>query len=927
MNDKEEAAAADELLGRDTECRRIHEAIAAAASGHSNVLVIRGEAGIGKTALLRDAAERAASMTILRARGIESESELAFAALGDFLRPALERMRSIPEPQGDALAGALALGPATSGDRFAICAATLSLIAATAESAPVLGLIDDAQWLDTSSAEALLFAARRLDSEGVALLFAVREGERGPFESTGLDEVVLHALDEEDAVTLLARRVHPPPSPEVAARLAEATGGNPLALVEIPTVLSPSQLAGKEPLEEPLPVTQILQRAFLNQIEALPDDTQTALLVAAASETGKLDEIVLALGVLGIPGTALDAAEEGRLLSIEDGLVEFRHPLLRAAVYHEAPAGAREAAHRALAETSGEARAWHLAAAAPDLDEEVASALEEAALDARGRGGHAEAALALERAARLTADNEERARRLFESADDSRIAGQADRALALLDEALVLSTDPHTRARIQHLRGAVEMWYGKPREAYRLLVNEAPRVAELDPAKASRMLTDASWACFMAADIAAGLETAERAQSVSEGAGESTQIHAAAVLGLGLLLNGQARQALPLLARFEPLLEAVDFERVRQLSIPAQALTWIEEYDLGRGLLRRMIEAARERSALGFLPYALASLSELDYRTGNMAAAYAGAGEAIRIAKETGQDTTHGFGLVCAARVEAVQGREDACREHAATALEIAPHGIGAIPAYALSTLALLELGAGRSDETIALLEQLASRAEAVGLGEPAVIQWAPDLIEAYVRAGRDDEARAALEVFEAQAEQTGRNWALAASARCRGLLAGADELDAYFARATELHRTTPTPFELARSELCFGEQLRRHGRRVDARQPLRSALEAFEQLGAEAWAERARVELGASGETARRRDPAAAGQLTPQELQVALVVSQGATNREAGAALFLSPKTIEAHLGRIYRKLDVRSRTELARLLAAEGALADAAA
>ena len=920
-----EPAATVELLGRESECGRVHGLIDAAAHGQSDVLVIRGEAGIGKTALLRDAVEHAGSMTILRARGIESESELAFAALGDFLRPALPLVGDIPAPQGDALAGALALGPATTSDRFAICAATLSLIAATAESAPVLGLVDDAQWLDTSSAEALLFAARRLDSEGVALLFAVREGEGGPLESTGLDELVLGALDHGDAVELL-NRLDPPPAPEVAGRLADATRGNPLALVEIPTVLSAGQLAGTEALEEPLPVTRILEHAFSRQIEELPEPSQTALLVAAASETGALGEVVLALGVLGVEGNALDAAEEARLISVADGVVEFRHPLLRAAVYHEAPEGARQAAHQALAETSQEARAWHLAAAAPDLDEEVAAALEEAALDARKRGGHAEAALALERAARLTADEEARSRRLFEAADDTRIAGRADPALALLDEALALTQEPLPRARIQHLRAAVEMWHGRPRDAYQLLVDEAPLVADTDAAKAARMLTDASWACFMAADIAIGLETAERAEAGASDAGETTQIHAAAVLGLGLLLSGRAREGLPLLARFEPLLETADFERVRQLSLPTQVLTWIEEYELCRRFLRRMIDAARERSALAFLPYALASLSELDYRTGNLPAAYAGAAEAIRIAEETGQTTTHAFGLVCAARVEAAQGREEPCREHATEALEIMPHGIGSISAYSLSALALLELGSGRSDEAIGLLEQLAARAGARGLGEPAVIQWAPDLVEAYVRSGRDEDARSALAAFEAQADGTERNWALAASARCRGLLSTEEELDGHFERAIELHRKTPTPFELARTELCFGEQLRRHGRRSDARAPLRSALDAFEKLGAEPWAERARAELGATGETARKRDPAAAGQLTPQELQVALVVAQGATNREAGAALFLSPKTIEAHLGRIYRKLEVRSRTELARLLAGEGALSGAA-
>jgi DNA-binding CsgD family transcriptional regulator len=355
-------------------------------------------------------------------------------------------------------------------------------------------------------------------------------------------------------------------------------------------------------------------------------------------------------------------------------------------------------------------------------------------------------------------------------------------------------------------------------------------------------------------------------------------------------------------------------------------LTWIEEYDLARQLITKTIDAARQQSALGVLPYPLAGLSELDFRTGHWAAAYAGATEGVRFAGETGQETTHAFSLVCLARVEAAQGREEDCRKHIAQALEIAPHGIGGAAAQAVSALGLLELGLGHSEDSIAILAPFGVRVRQHGLGEPAVIQWAPDLIEAYLRAGRNEEAEAELDIFEQQAEQTGRNWALAAGLRCRGVLASEDEFEEHFTRAIELHRRTPTPFELARTELCFGEQLRRHRRRSDAREPLRSALETFEQLGAEPWAERARVELGASGEKARRRDPSAAGHLTPQELQVALVVGQGATNREAGAALFLSPKTIEAHLGRIYRKLDIRSRTELAHLLATEGALTEVA-
>jgi class 3 adenylate cyclase/DNA-binding CsgD family transcriptional regulator len=915
-----------ELIGREAETARILALLSEAQRGHSRALLVRGEAGIGKSSLLRYAVAQAGGMIVLRARGVESESQLAFAALGDLFRPVLDHLVQLPEPQAAALAGALGLTRPIAGDRFTICAGTLNLLAAVAEVAPVLGVVDDAQWLDTSSAEALLFAARRLDSEGVALLLAVREGEASAFSASGLDQLVVAGLGHQHARELLSRRLPHEPAPEVAERLVRGTQGNPLALVEIPALLSEGQLAGSEPMEEPLPTAPAVERAFLRQIEALDEEVRGALLVAAASDSGRLDVIEGALGALGLDPKALESAEETGLVSVERGALEFRHPLLRAAVYHSATSAARRQTHDALANTAAgeppDRRAWHLAAAAAELDEGVASALEQAALEARERGGHAEAALALERAARLSADESEQARRLVEAADDTRIAGRPERALELLEEALVRTREPRARAGIQHLRGAVEMWSGAPLEAHRLLVEEATRVGDLDPGKAARMLTDAAWACLMAADIRAGLETAERAQATAEKASTTTQIHAAGVLGVALLLSGRTGEAFPLLERFQPLLESTDFGRVRQLVTPAQVLTWIEEYDLARRLFAQMIDAARNQSALGYLPYPLAGLSELDFRTGNWAAAYAGAAEAIRIAQETGQHVTHAFSFVCLARIEAGQGREEDCRVHVIRATEVAPVEIDAVVAYAMSTLGFLELGLGRSEDAAAYLEPLARQVQKRGLGEPALIQWAPDLIEAHMRTGRTEDAARELDVFARQAEETQRNWALAAAARCRGLLASDEEFEASFVHAVELHARTPTPFEQARTELCFGERLRRSRRRTDAREPLRSALDTFERLGADPWAERARLELAASGETAQRRDPSASNQLTPQELQVALVVGQGATNREAGAALFLSPKTIEAHLGHIYRKLSVRSRTELARLLASEGTL-----
>jgi DNA-binding CsgD family transcriptional regulator len=919
------------LLGRASECGRLDQLLAEAHNGCSGALVIRGEAGIGKSALCAYATEQADGMMVLRGRGVPTESELAFAGLADVLGPILGRLAEIPERQAEALGSALAIGPPEPPGRFAICAATLSLLAAAAEYAPVLVIVDEAQSLDRSSAEALLFAARRLDADGVALLFAVRDGRPTPFDRAELPELRLDPLDRRAARALLASGIGVAIAPDVADRLLRAAAGNPLALVEIPSALSPEQLAGTEPLDEELPTAAAVERAFLRQVGSLPAESRDALIVAAASDSGELDTIVSALIVLDIDPRSLEPAEAAGLVSAEAGRVEFRHPLLRTALYHAASSVVRRSAHAALASSVAggdqpDRRAWHLAAAAPDTDEAAAEALEEAALGARRRGGHAEAASAFERAAQLGAEGSERSRRLRSAAADAWLVGRADYARSLLETALDNADDPSARAAIQHRRGAIDMWQGSPMAAHGLLVEEAASVEQLDPARATKMLTDAAWACFMAAEITSGLETAERACELGPRASGIAETLAKAVLGIALVLSGETERAVPLFSDYLALLKSIESSPSPGIYQPlrpdGQLLLWFEQYERAREVLTRTIDSARAGSALGALPYPLSVLSDLDFRTGNWAAAYAGATEAVRLADETDQVTTLAFSLGCLARLEAAQGRAEDCRAHSEQALAIAYPRVGAVVALSGSGLGLLELGLGHLDEALDQLEQLARRTAEHGLREPGVIQWAPDLIETYVRLGRRHDAERALDEFEHLTRKARRTWALAAAGRCRGLIADEDEFEADFQQALELHRRTSTPFERARTELCLGERLRRARRRAQARAPLRSALETFERLGAAPWSERARAELAASGETARRRDPYAAEQLTPQELQVALVVARGATNKEAGASLFLSPKTIETHLGRVYRKLNVRSRTEMAHLLGTEGAL-----
>jgi DNA-binding CsgD family transcriptional regulator len=924
------------LFGRASECGELDRLLARAREGRSDALLLCGEAGIGKSALCAYAVEQASGMTVLEACGAPTELELAYSGLADVLRPVLGLQLEIPEPQAAALASALAIGPPLESGPFTICAATLSLLAAAAERKPVLVVVDEAQWLDPSSTEALLFAARRLEADGVAFLFALREGQPSLLERAELRELRLARLDREAALALLASRAQVRIAADVAEQLLLAAAGNPLALVELPGLLSKGQLAGREPLDQELPTTATLERAFLRQVELLPADCRETLLVVAASDTGDLDVIGPALHALGNEVRSLQPAEEAGVVSATAGRLQFRHPLLRTAIYHAAPSVARRAAHQALAgfaagEWELDRRAWHLAAAAPAQDEAAAEALEQTALAARQRGGRAEAASAFERAAELGAEGPERARRLREAAVDAWLVGRADRAYELLDAALEHAGDERARAGIQHRRGVIEMWQGSPGSAHRLLVSEAAKVRELDQARAARMLTDAAWAGFMAAEITTGRETAQRACDLGAATGGITETLAKAALGIALVLSGDAKNAVPLFADYLSLLESIESSHALGLYQPlrpdGQLLTWFEQFDRAREVLTRTIDSARAGSALGALPYALSVLSDLDFRAGNWAAAYAGATEAVRIADETHQVTTLAFSLSCLARVEAAQGREDECRRHSERALEIASPSIGAVVALTGSGLGLLEIGLRRLEEALGWLEPLARQTAEHGLREPAVITWLPDLIEAYVRVERRDDAELALGDFDDLARKTERASALAAAARCRGLLAAEDEFEAEFEKALDLHASALMPFERARTELCLGERLRRARRRADARAPLRSALETFERLGAAPWSERARSELAASGETARRRDPYAADELTPQELQVALLVARGATNRETGASLFLSPKTIEAHLGRVYRKLNVRSRTELAHLLGSEGAMAGATA
>jgi DNA-binding CsgD family transcriptional regulator len=914
------------LVGRAGECARVDALVEAARQGRSGTLVVRGEAGVGKTALLRYAAERADGMRVLETSGIESESELPFSGLSDLFRLVLDRIDALPVTQAAALRGALALGPPAAADRFAVYAATLGLLAEAADDTPLLALVDDAHWLDRESAEALLFATRRLDAEGVAVVFAAREGfGEARFEAPGLEELSVTGLDLDSAKALLAAHASRPPAPHVAARLVEDTAGNPLALLELAALLTEDELSGRTALAEPAPVGASVERAFLRQAASLGDQARRALLVAATGALAELGPILEAAAALGLDASAFEEAEEAGLIAVDGSWIVFRHPLFRSAVYSAASPPERRGVHRALAEAltgegNSDLRAWHLAAGALGTDDEAADALEQAAEHARARSGYAAAAAALEHAARLSLDQEVRTRRLLAAADAALRAGRRGQARLLLDDARAGSPAAALSAEIEHARGQVELFSGRAAAAYELFREAAARIETTDPDRAATMLAEASLGAYLAGRTADSVLAAERARELTRTTGGNAELVSELVLGAGLYVAGEVQEGFRRLALSADIAEGRRGVRpdAEYVLFAVVALVLASEYGRARSLVHGAVDEARAAGALGVLPFALYASSLLDIRTGRFTTAYASASEAARLAADTDAPLWRCFALGSLALVEAVRGDEEACRRHAGEALELGAALDLEYPRDAHDALGLLELALGRPEEAIAHLER-ANRLPGDPTGPPVLARFsAPDLVEAYVRAGRPLEEH----MFAQLVTQSGQTEFLAIAAlawRCRGLLAGERALDGSFGEALRLHRELDMPFALARTMLCYGERLRRLGRRDEARDQLRAAHATFERLGAAPWAGRVESELLASGETLPRRGPTAAERLTPQELQIALVVSTGATNREAGAALFLSPRTIEVHLGRVYRKLGIRSRTELARLLTDE--------
>jgi DNA-binding CsgD family transcriptional regulator len=906
------------IVSRAAELSRLDDLLTALAGGEGSALVVRGEAGIGKTTLLETLAVRSGdAVTVIRTCGAETEAELAFSALADLLDPVLGELAALPEPQAAALMGALALGPPAPGDRLAVCVATLGVLRAAAQRRPVLAMVDDLQWVDASSRECIEYAARRACGP-LAVVLAARDPWYPP-EHIHLPELQVGPVDGIGAAELLRHRA-PDLAPPVAAAIAQAAAGNPLALVELTAALNTDQRTGAVPLDLPLAPGRRLQHAFSGRIGALGEPARRALLIAAAHAGPELPVIAAACLNAGTDVGHLDDAEAFGLVRIGANRVSFTHPLIRGVVYQEASAAERRVAHAALAAALGDGddrRAWHLAAAAVGTDEEVAAGLERVGGRAVARRAYAAGSRALDRAARLTPARETASRRLIAAGRAAGGAGMAERALALFGEAAEIADGEELRTRAQQLRGQVMLWRGQAAEALPLLAGQAGLVAPRLPALAAAMYSDAANCATTTGSYLEAERLAWRAaELLPADADPALRGAVLGMLGWALLLRGKASRARRVLGEAARLAEGDDPLGLDWLSqhLVLRCQIPLGEFERARAESLELCRRTREAGALASVGGALLVAADAAFRLGDWDAADAAALEGLQATGEVGQPAIAGWLLTIRVRILAAQGRHEEARAVARAAFQLAESArIASGLRYVHAALGFLELGLDRTGAAIGELETVGRLIEGTGLEEPVIVPWEPDLVEAYTRQGRAGDARRVLARLERLADRTGSLVARAAAARCRGMVD--DDFEPAFITALALDDQRPMPFERARTLLAFGRRLHRARRRAEARERLREALGGFGQLGARAWAEQAEAELNAAG--ARRRRTPDDSALTPQELRVAAAVQRGASSRDIAADLFLSPKTVEFHLRQIYRKLGVHSRTQLIAALA----------
>jgi len=909
------------LVGRARERRLLHGLVESVEGGGA-AAVIAGEAGVGKTALLMHVADVASErgLRVLGACGKESEAVLAFATLADLLRPLREKFAGLPQAQRQALEVCLAFssGPATGP--LAACAGALGVLASAADEQPLAVLVDDFQWVDPQSRQVLLFAARRLAAERIVMFFAVRDEPGAQPPERDLPALRISGLSVAECAEL-ARGLGADISGPALRSLVELTGGNPLAVLENLAGV-PDGMGAFE--ADRLTLGVRLENAWGRVVEELPEDTRHALFVAAADSASGGCHVEAALSTLRLSLGSLAHAERRGLVRTVGGQIQLRHPLMRPVVVGRTPLWARAAAYRALAGAAGgHLRAWYLAAAATGPDDAAAEALAVAAVDARQRSGYGASARTWRRAAELTADHGMRARRLLHAATDACLAGDWGPAVAWCQEALARCNDPVLVAEAELILGRARTWAGDPLPAFDGLVRAAAVIRPASPGWAAALLAEATLPAAMTGRIHLARQVAQQAEELGEdtgaaAAGVSASLTVLALAAEAFVMAGELDHAARCRDRAKALLPSADLAVEQQgAAFMAQGDIWTERYDQGRVCLDAIVDCGRRMGAPAILSLALGLSGELGWWTGRWASAYADATEALQWAEEMNQVGLIGHALSQLSRIAAARGDRERCEEHVQRAhQDVEPRGVGCLGVYNAAALGLCALSCGDLTAAIDHLERAWDAAQAAGLGTPNVIPFAGDLAEALARAGAAERAEQVLAWLQERADATGLIYPRAAAARARGILShDPAEAEAWFAAARSANQERPMPFEQARTLLCEGEALRRARRPGASRRPLRHALTIFTGLAARPWAARAMTELAATG---ARNDTStsAVDCLSPQELQVARAVGRGLNNIEAAAALFVSRKTVEAHLTRVYRKLGIRSRTELTRLM-----------
>ncbi len=912
------------LVDRERELAQLSALVEDVVNGRGRALFMRGEAGIGKSALLEASrsAARERGVRVLWVAGVESETELAFSALYDLLSPVISRRSVLPAPQSAALASALALAPVVPGDRLAVCVATLRLLEHAAADEPLLVIVDDLPWLDSASRECVMFTARRVQGQ-LAVLLAVRDDDHGGDMAAligHLGVMVVPRLEHAAGLQLL-KHAAPDMVTAVAEEIAEAADGNPLALRGLADALDPAQRSGRAELPIPLAPDRQLSDLYQARIAALPRDTRLALLVAAAYQVDDLRIIGSACTALGADVHTLAAAEEVNFVRIWAGRLSFAHPLVRGAVYHRSPARQRRSVHAALAGVlQGEERAWHLGASALAPDEDVARELQAAGEAAMSRRGPGPASAALERAARLSPDAKQCAGRLLAAGEAALAAGVPDRALALLGQAAESTTDGAIRAVAQHRMGQTLLACGQLPAAIDVLTREAELAKTNHPSLAAAMMSEAAQACNVAADCRRARRLAEEAATLIEPTAPlEVRAQVAAMLRTVRAFRGALDRTDPLLADADRLTQSVDplSPAGQSISLALNLRLWTGDFERVRDDALATCARAQEAGALAAVPMLLVTLAECQYRLGDWPAAERTAAEALVTGQETEQPTAAGHAQVIMARLAATRGEdEQGCRATMAATMAMA-EAAGArsgLP-FASATLGLLELGLGRIVPAIEHLERVAQLYEDSGMEEPTLIPWEADLIEAYLRAGDIDDAEATLAVMGRRAAAAGIPTARAPHRRCRGMIER--DFDEHFRAALQTDDQRPMPFERARTLLAYGRRLHRTKRRAEARAVLHDAFSGFRTLGAAPWLAQAEAELlAAGGRRSSAKQEISSATLTPQERHVAETIARGVSNRQASAELFSSPKTVEFHLMHVYRKLGISSRAQLAEAL-----------